>query len=101
MIYHASVKTIESRIFELRRLGRPAKEIAEAVVDLRIKAKIDARKLMRADDVKVLEARNMTKYNDPIGPTVEWYLENGKSYDYIIESATSSNRLVDWLFFVF
>lgn len=31
--------------------------------------------------------RNMTKYGDKLGPTVDWLRNQGKSWDQIIESA--------------
>jgi hypothetical protein len=33
-------------------------------------------------------ARNLEKYGDKLGPTVDWLRSNGKSWDQIIESAT-------------
>jgi hypothetical protein len=33
-------------------------------------------------------ARNLEKYGDPLGPSIEWLVEHGKTWEDIIESAT-------------
>ncbi|MDD4959023.1 MAG: hypothetical protein PHS51_06710 [Gallionella sp.] len=81
--------------------GKTEKAIAEKLVALRNEAKIVERAKMESRDVAVLEARNMNKYGNPIGPTVEWLLANGKTYEEIIESATDSNIWYNLFFFTF
>ncbi len=35
-------------------------------------------------------ARNLSKYGDKLGPSIEWLREAGKTWEQIIESATRS-----------
>ena len=46
--------------------------------------------LTPADKLKEIHARNLEKYGDKLGPSIEWLREQGKSWDDIIESSTRS-----------
>ncbi len=86
----------------MRVAGKPLRSIAEEVVRIRNEAKIAARKLMDAADVAKLEARNMKKYNNPIGPTVDYMIEKEKkTLSLIIESSVSSSFWYNLFFLSF
>lgn len=40
--------------------------------------------------LEAIYARNLEKYGDKLGPTVEWLRAKGKSWEQIIESASRS-----------
>lgn len=58
--------------------GLSVQERAEAAWRIRHEARLEARKLM-ADpaEVELLRARDMAKYGDPDGPTLEHLIERG------------------------
>ena len=99
--YLVGIKEIKVLINTERATGKTAKQIVEAVVKARNKAKIVARSKMHADDVKVLEARNMEKYGHPIGPTVKWLLADKGSYEAVLESAVRTSLWYNLKFLVF
>jgi hypothetical protein len=35
-----------------------------------------------------IHERNLNKYGDKVGPTIEWYRKAGRSWDQIIETAS-------------
>jgi hypothetical protein len=44
--------------------------------------------LTPVDKLAEIYARNVQKYGDKLGPTIDWLRSKGKSWDQIIESAT-------------
>jgi hypothetical protein len=42
------------------------------------------------DKLAEITARNIQRYGDPLGPTIDWLRRQGKSWEQIIESATRS-----------
>lgn len=38
--------------------------------------------------LKQITERNVQKYGDPLGPSIKWLRDNGKSWEEIIESAS-------------
>ncbi|MCA9405380.1 MAG: hypothetical protein KC684_02500 [Candidatus Omnitrophica bacterium] len=100
VIYKKSINQIINTVRIMRKNGKTIKEIAEEVVKLRNKAKIDARTLMRVEDVVQLEKRNLLKYGNAIGPTVE-QLAKTMTYNEIINSAMRTNKLIDLFFLIF
>jgi RHS repeat-associated protein len=101
VIYNSALRAIEDTVSIMQGTGKSVKEIAEAVVKIRNEAKVSARALQNADDVAKIEARNLKKYGDAIGPTLEQlYLEYG-SYEVIIEKSMESNFWINLLFLSF
>ena len=49
--------------------------------------KLKYREFSPADQVKIFEQRNIEKYGNPLGPTVEQLRAQGKTWEDIIESA--------------
>jgi RHS repeat-associated protein len=86
--YEKSVRGLADMAESMRKAGNSAEEIAEAVVTARnaLKAKFRA---MTPDGARAtMEARNINKYQDPIGPNVKWLRDRGKTLEEIIEGAT-------------
>ncbi len=101
VIYNASIRTIETSISTMRAAGKGAKEIAEVVVQHRNDAKVAARALMEAADVAKLEARNIAKYGNPIGPSLEQMLKEGYTYETIVEASTHTSFWYNLFFLSF
>jgi hypothetical protein len=50
------------------------------------------------DMLKTIYNRNLEKYGDKLGPTIDWLREQGKSWEDIIESASKpGGKDVDFL----
>ena len=64
-------KRIENDIKSMRAKGTTSEEIGRHVVYERNLQKVDARKYMKPEEIKILEKRNLKKYNNPIGPTAD------------------------------
>jgi hypothetical protein len=100
--YLGMVKSLGQEVIVLGKSGKTIVEIAEHAVEARNAAKLAARALMVESEgyfgkimVKALELRNYLKYGNGVGPTVEWLLKRGKSYEEIIESALRSNEKIN------
>jgi RHS repeat-associated protein len=99
--YNTLLNQILAEVSIMKKAGKSEKEIAERLVKLRNEAKATERAKMDPRDVAELEKRNIEKYNDPLGPTVEYLTNKGKTYGEIIESATESNFWYNLFFFSF
>jgi hypothetical protein len=51
--------------------------------------------------VKLIEARNLKKYGNILGPSVDWFISRGKTWEEIIESALRSNEQINSFLGVF
>ncbi len=100
-IYNNSVRTIEETVSIMKAARRPLKEIAEAAVKIRNEAKIASRALMDAQDVAKLEARNLQKYGNAVGPTLDDLLRQYGSYEEIIEKSMETSFWYNLLFLSF
>ena len=103
--YVTWLKSLENEVKVLRKAGKSSKEIAHWAVETRNALKVSARARMIEEGgvfgkvlVKILEKWNMHRYQDPVGPTVEWFIKEGKTFDEMIESAGHSNELINRLF---
>lgn len=67
-----------------------SEQIARTLHAERNALKVQYRELTPADMLEKIEQRNLQKYGDKIGPSIEQLRNNGKSWDDIIESATRS-----------
>ena len=82
----------------MRENGDSPEAIARAVSDLRNQAKIDARSTMKPEQVAKLEARNMEKYGDPIGPTPEALFTKYGSWEGVIEASFRTSAYHDMMY---
>jgi RHS repeat-associated protein len=85
--YEGAVEALGARVPGMRQAGMSSEQIARALHAERNALKVEYRKLSPADDVRRFEARNMERYGDPLGPSIEQLRAAGKSWDDIIESA--------------
>ncbi len=67
--------------------GMPEEQVARWAIDRRNQLKDEYRGLTPPEKVPEMEARNMRRYHNPLGPTVEYLRTSGKSWREIIEGA--------------
>jgi hypothetical protein len=104
-------KRLENDIKTMRAKNSSSEEIGRHVVDERNLQKVDARKYMKPDDIKVLESRNLKKYDNPIGPTADDIFEGTKEnlidkglyqsdtqvWDHVIEKTMKKDDVINTL----
>ena len=71
-----------------RGAGASTEATARLLYAERNALKLKYRGLSPADAVKQFEQRNIEKYGNSLGPTIDQLQASGKSWDEIIESAT-------------
>ncbi|MFJ8925573.1 hypothetical protein ACIRLA_03310 [Streptomyces sp. NPDC102364] len=79
----------------MRAEGRSPEEIARRLVDMRNDAKEITRAGMTPEEVRVLEARNMVKYGNPLGPTADQLHAKYGSWEKVADASTRTSRAVD------
>lgn len=72
----------------MRQAGNSPEHIARALHAERNALKVRFRELSPPDAVRRFEQRNIDRYGDPLGPSIEQLRGAGKSWEQIIESAT-------------
>jgi len=85
-----AVRGLSERADALRHIGRSPEQIARTLHAERNALKVRFRKLSSKDAVRRFEQRNIEKYGDPLGPSIQQLRKAGKSWEEIIESATRS-----------
>lgn len=93
--YHRLLDDMERTADEMHAAGRSDEEIARKLVDMRNEAKDITRAGMSPEAVQALEARNMKKYGNPLGPTAEQQYAKYGSWSAVIAAATRSSAAVD------
>ncbi|MED1475003.1 hypothetical protein [Bacillus pseudomycoides] len=76
--YLEASKQLEIDIKRMTSEGFSKEDIAKHVVDARNQQKVTARADMTAEERAGLEARNMEKYDNPIGPDSQWLFNKTK-----------------------
>ncbi|MCF2132958.1 hemagglutinin repeat-containing protein, partial [Mycetohabitans sp. B3] len=87
--YEADAKRINDAVSGMRATGIKEEAIAKWAVDQRNNLKIRYRDISPPEFVKAAEARNMEKYGNPLGPTVDQLRSKGLSWRQIADSAAS------------
>ncbi|MFC9243741.1 hypothetical protein ACFT7S_06705 [Streptomyces sp. NPDC057136] len=95
MRYHELLDHMGQVEQQMRDEGRSDEEIARVLVNMRNEAKDITRAGMSPDAVALLEARNMVKYGNPLGPTADQQFAKYGSWDKVIDAATRSSAAVD------
>jgi len=104
-------KRLEHDIENMRAKGASSEEIGHHAVNERNLQKVDARKYMSPEEIKVLEERNLTKYKNPVGPTPEQafksqkkklmrsgeYSSDSKVWDRVIEKSMEKDDVINTL----
>ncbi|MEU5777059.1 hypothetical protein ABZ819_27655 [Streptomyces venezuelae] len=93
--YHQLLDSMERTADEMHAAGRSDEEIARTLVDMRNEAKDITRAGMSPEAVQALEARNMKKYGNPLGPTADQQHAKYGSWSAVIAAATRSSAAVD------
>ncbi len=73
--------------------GRSVEEVARRVVKLRNKIKRKFRVGLDKDILEAIEARNLMKYGDPLGPTAEDQFRRYGSWLAVIDAACRPSKL--------
>ncbi|MFL0251975.1 hypothetical protein ACJDT4_16265, partial [Clostridium neuense] len=76
--YLDASKQLEIDIERMNSEGVSKEDIAKHVVDTRNQQKVTARASMTAEERAGLEARNIKKYENPIGPDAQWLFNKYK-----------------------
>jgi len=74
----------------MRKAGLSSEEIARKAFQLRRDIQIKYRSLTPKKTLEKIYARNLAKYGDKDGPTIDWLRSQGKSWDEITDSASRS-----------
>ncbi|MCX4679390.1 hypothetical protein OG413_29570 [Streptomyces sp. NBC_01433] len=93
--YHQLLDEMESVEQRMREEGRSDEEIARVLVTMRNEAKDITRAGMSPEAVAMLEARNLAKYGNPLGPTADQQYARYGSWAKVIDAATRSSAAVD------
>ncbi|MEU6820766.1 hypothetical protein ABZ921_09065 [Streptomyces atriruber] len=93
--YHQLLDTMEDVADRMHAAGSSDEEIARTLVDMRNDAKDITRAGMSPEAVQALEARNMKKYGNPLGPTADQQYAKYGSWSAVIAAATRSSAAVD------
>lgn len=106
--YVRYINSLDEEIKVLRNAGKNSEEIASFVVNARNILKEEARALMITEGglvgkglVKILKLRNYCKYQHSVGPTVEWFIARGYTYEEIIDSTLRSSETINRFMGVF
>jgi RHS repeat-associated protein len=85
--YQTEVRGLADLEQQLRAEGRSTEEIARTLHQARRDIGIKYKDLTSPEALKGIYERNLEKYGDKLGPSIDWLKEKGKSWEDIIESA--------------
>ena len=86
--YVDAVTALRSNIPTMREAGMSSEQIARALHAERRVLGEKFKSLTPPDMLQKIYERNLQRYGDRLGPSIEWLLKQGKSWEDIIESAT-------------
>jgi hypothetical protein len=88
--YVDAVTGLANKVPGMRKAGMSSEQIARA---LHTERRALGEQFKNVTDPKMLEQiyqRNLAKYGDTLGPTIDWLRARGKTWEQIIESASRS-----------
>ncbi len=85
--YIAEVTALAARAIAMRADGIDEETIARLLVAERNRLKSQFRSNDPAPIVALMEARNLAKYGDPVGPGPEWFFNRYGTWSAVIEAA--------------
>ena len=85
--YMEEVAGLSGRATSMREAGASSEDIARALHAERRALGVKYKNLTPPDELARIYARNKEKYGDPLGPSIDYLINRGKSWDDIIESA--------------
>jgi hypothetical protein len=86
--YEAKVRDLQKKEKQMRESGKSDEEIARELHKDRRALGVEYKDLTPPEILEKIYTRNLEKYGDKLGPTIEWLQSKGKSWTQIIESAT-------------
>jgi len=86
--YVAEVEALKDLGFSARAAGQDVQATARMLNAERDALKVMYRDMSPAEKVLEWEARNMNRYGNPLGPTIDQLRAQGKTWEQIIESAS-------------
>jgi hypothetical protein len=86
--YVDAVSELKPMADSLRAAGADAEMVARALHAERRAIGEQFKSLTPPDKLAQIHQRNLQKYGDKLGPSVDWLRAHGKSWEQIIESAT-------------
>lgn len=86
--YVEEVQFLAGKAETMRLAGSSQEDIARTLHADRRALGVKYKNLTPAPKLEEIYQRNLKKYGDRLGPTVEWLRERGKSWDDIINSAS-------------
>lgn len=85
--YVKEVEGLSSIVSKMRAGGSSSEEIARALHGLRRELGVKYKSLTPDNVLQQIYQRNLKKYGDKLGPTIDYLRQQGKSWDDIIDSA--------------
>ncbi|MFN6944055.1 MAG: hypothetical protein ACK4ND_03840 [Cytophagaceae bacterium] len=95
--YLKQTKELESAISLMRTQKKSPEQIAKHVVEQRNLQKISARKHMLPDEIKNLEAGNLKRYNNPVGPSPEDLFKKYGDWETVIQKSMQKDPEINLL----
>jgi len=86
--YVRDVYNIKQSVVEMKATGMSDESLASYAYNARNHLKVKYRSNTPKNVLDEINRRNMQKYGSELGPTIEFLLEKGKTFDDIIESST-------------
>ncbi|QDQ26691.1 RHS repeat protein [Chitinimonas arctica] len=86
--YINEVRALEDVALNARAAGTTPEATARMVQQMRRDLGEQYKNLTPADKLQEIYARNLERYGDKLGPTVDWLQARGKSWEQIIESSS-------------
>ena len=86
-----AVNRLAEMIPGMQQAGLSSEQIAKTLHDERRTLGVKLKDVVPGNNITRIYTRNIEKYGDKLGPSVEWLRESGKSWDDIINSAISTN----------
>lgn len=84
------VVNLRDVVSDMRASGASSEAIARRVHALRRELGVKYKNLTPERMLETIYERNMNKYGDKLGPTIEYLRDKGKTWEDIIDSATRS-----------
>lgn len=86
--YVREVYGLQQSLDVMRAAGTSAEDIARFAYGARTDLKVKYREYTPPEILETINIRNLEKYGNELGPTFDYLIGKGKSYEQIIESAT-------------
>jgi hypothetical protein len=85
--YVKAVEGLAAKIPAMRQAGMNSEQMARALHAERRALGVQLKSVTPPDVLQQIYARNLAKYGDRLGPTIEYLVARGKTWEQIIESA--------------